>query len=358
MVTTDPVDDLILAEAEPIMMAAAQPSDGTPILVLDDLSGGLAAAALDRFDAPEVQVSCDSLADEQAVVRACAGRPGRVELVDALQPGSLTGAALVLMRLPESLSALDELASRIAAESDPAVRLVAGGRVKHMTVSMNDVLNRFFADVSASLGRRKSRVLHAGSPIATKLNWPRHGADPDLGFEVWAHGAAFAGCRLDHGTRLLLGQLPQLPETAQDVVDLGCGTGILATGLARRLRCQVLATDISSAACHSARATAAAAGVQDRVTVRRISCLAGVPPSSADLIVCNPPFHVGSTKDSAPALQMISEAAQVLRPGGEMWTVFNSHLPYRAALRSAIGPTQVLAQDRHYTVVRARRAHH
>jgi 16S rRNA G1207 methylase RsmC len=33
--------------------------------------------------------------------------------------------------------------------------------------------------------------------------------------------------------------------------------------------------------------------------------------------------------------------------------VFNSHLPYLAALRRSLGPTTVRAQDRHFTVVRS-----
>ena len=37
----------------------------------------------------------------------------------------------------------------------------AGGRVKHMTRAMNEVLGRFFEDVAAGLGSRKSHVLTA-----------------------------------------------------------------------------------------------------------------------------------------------------------------------------------------------------
>lgn len=353
----DPVNSLILDEAELVLnkTAAFEPEAAKlRVLVLDDVAGGLTSGALDRFGATEIRVCCDLLTDELAVRTVTADRAARVEVVDALQPGSLAGAELVLMRLPKSLAALDELSSRIAAEADEQVRLVAGGRVRHMSRSMNDVLARSFAEVSASLGRQKSRVLHAASPLGAEIGWPRHEADPDLPFQVWAHGAAFAGTRLDHGTRLLLRQLHRLPE-AHQIIDLGCGTGILATSLARRRPCQVLAIDISTAACHSTRATAFGAGVQDQVTVQRTSCLAGVPPGSADLIVCNLPFHAGTAKDSSPAIEMIRGAAQVLRPGGEMWTVFNSHLPYRTALRAWVGPTEVQAQDRHYTVTGSQR---
>jgi 16S rRNA (guanine1207-N2)-methyltransferase len=40
----------------------------------------------------------------------------------------------------------------------------------------------------------------------------------------------------------------------------------------------------------------------------------------------------------------------VLRPGGELWTVYNNQLPHRSALRRLVGPTQVAASDRRFTV--------
>ena len=40
----------------------------------------------------------------------------------------------------------------------------------------------------------------------------------------------------------------------------------------------------------------------------------------------------------------------MLRPGGQLWCVFNSHLPYRKELNTRLGRTQVAAQDPHFTV--------
>ncbi len=43
-------------------------------------------------------------------------------------------------------------------------------------------------------------------------------------------------------------------------------------------------------------------------------------------------------------------AARVLRPGGQLWCVYNNGLPHRAALRRLVGPTRVAASDRRFTV--------
>jgi len=38
----------------------------------------------------------------------------------------------------------------------------------------------------------------------------------------------------------------------------------------------------------------------------------------------------------------------VRRPAGQLWCVFNSHLPWRRELATRIGRTRVVAQDRNY----------
>jgi 16S rRNA (guanine1207-N2)-methyltransferase len=50
---------------------------------------------------------------------------------------------------------------------------------------------------------------------------------------------------------------------------------------------------------------------------------------------------------------MIGEAARTLVPGGELWTVYNSHLPYLRALRRLVGRTTVAGQNPRYTVTRS-----
>ena len=78
----------------------------------------------------------------------------------------------------------------------------------------------------------------------------------------------------------------------------------------------------------------------------------GLPDQSLDLVVCNPPFHRGPAKDSAAAYAMFAAAGRALRPGGELWVVYNSHLPYRTELRR-VGHTEIVAQDPRFTVTRS-----
>ncbi|WP_114561574.1 class I SAM-dependent methyltransferase, partial [Desertihabitans aurantiacus] len=273
------------------------------------------------------------------------------ELVGGPEP-----AALVLGRLPTALSALEDLAEQVAATAPDGVRLVLGGRVKHMTRSQNEVLADHFAEVSASLGRQKSRVLHASGPLRTATpRWPRERVldHPALGapLTVRSHGRVFAEGRLDAGTRLLLAAMDRAELPTGDALDWGSGSGVVAAWLARRGR-TTRAVDVSAAAVASTAATAVANGLTVEVT--QAVGLESVPERSLDLLVSNPPFHVGAAKDSTPTLELIDSAASRLRPGGELWLVWNAHLPYLPRLRQAVGPTEVVSRDRSYLVTRSR----
>jgi 16S rRNA (guanine1207-N2)-methyltransferase len=75
-----------------------------------------------------------------------------------------------------------------------------------------------------------------------------------------------------------------------------------------------------------------------------------VPDGSVDLVVCNPPFHLGTAVVTGAADRLFEAAARVLRPGGELWTVYNNRLPHRAALRRLVGRTRVVGAGRQFTV--------
>jgi len=326
-----------------------------PVAVLDDQFGALVSAVVATVAPRPVVFGCDGLRAERAVA-AYAGSAGRlISTADGLAE-LLTGVDLVALRLPRSLAGLDEIAEAIARHAAPEVRLVAGGRTKHMTLAMNEVLGRHFGSVRASLGAQKCRVLLAEGPLRSSQpsGYPVRTYHGDLDLWVCAHGLAFAGSSIDLGTRFLLTCLERPPATARKLADLGCGTGILAVELARRQpEAQVLAIDDSWSAVRSAMATAAANGVAQRIRVRRGDGLEEVAPRSLDLVVTNPPFHRGPAKDSATACEMFAHAGRALRSGGELWVVFNSHLPYRAELRRSVGRTEIVAQNPKFTVTRS-----
>ena len=330
------------------------------LVVIGDAYGALTLAAAAR-GARGIRVHQDALTGE----RALDANAARLELAGTyehrpLDESLVRGARTVLLRLPRSLDALAEIATLLAEHARADVVVYAGGMLKHMTTAMNGVLAEVFGSVEASLARQKARVLTAREPhpaAATVLDrWPERRLDADTGLWVCAHGAAFAGTAVDIGTRFLLSVLGEAVPDARRAIDLGCGTGMLASALAvARPEVRVIASDQSAAAVASAAATAVANAVADRVTVVRDDGLSSQPDASADLVLLNPPFHIGGAVHTGIAHRLFADAGRVLVPGGELWTVWNSHLGYRQALDGAVGPTRQIARNAKFTVTASRK---
>jgi 16S rRNA (guanine1207-N2)-methyltransferase len=352
LVAVDATDRLVLAEAAAPVKAAA----AGRVVVVGDRYGAMTLGAIALHGAKAVRVHQDPITGEQALAHNAI----RVGLTNEFRQLALTqelfaGATVVLGQLPKSLDALREIAQLAAAHADAGVTVFLGGRVKHMNHAMNGVLGDSFADVRASLARQKSRVLVARGPLppaepgVTAYPLRQHHLDLDLW--VCAHGATFAGAKIDIGTRFLLEFLDRMHPAASTAVDLGCGTGVIAVALARgRPNLSVIATDQSAGAVASAAATMDANGLADRVAVLRDDAMSTLPGTSVDLIACNPPFHLGTSVHAGAALRLFDAAGRVLAPGGQLWTVFNSHLAYRRALSHAVGPTRVVGRNAKFTV--------
>lgn len=370
-----------------------------PLVTIGDRHGALTLGAARVLGARDIRVFQDPLLAERALIQNAA----RLGLSGAfhhhpLGESLLADARLVLLQLPRSLAELKEIAWAVASYAHLEVVLLAGGRDKHLSRGMNEVLGKYFGEVHAGLGKRKSRVLTARmpKPEATfgDAPFPTWGRDPDLPFALAAYGATFAGATLDHGSRLLLGTLgtfatlgdlggdgkdargratapahktapghsgewigagtdPRTPGP-QHIVDLGCGNGVLAVAAALLVpEARVIASDQSLAAASSTWQTVTAAGVADRVEVHRADATEAVPDGWADLMLLNPPFHSGATVHTEVAHRLIRAAARALARGGELRLVFNSHLGYRSLVERVIGPTRQLARDRTFTVLSA-----
>ena len=331
----DTADTLILDEAGALLA-------GSTLVVIGDEYGALTLGALDR-GAASVRVHQDRLSGELAL-RANGTRSVSTRSVSNSSYMSLpltaelvADATLVLLRLPRSLDALNEIAALIAAHASPGVIVIAGGRIKHMTVTMNEVLGRHFDRVDVTHARQKSRGLIARQPISGSLAEPRRRFHADLGLWVVATGGVFAGTSIDIGTRTLLGVLDRVAPF-DSAVDLGCGTGILAAALARQnASARIRATDESAAAVASTTLTMQANGLD--VSVTRDDAGSQVEDRSVDLVVLNPPFHTGAAVHSGVSTTLFEAASRMLKPGGELWTVYNSHLDYKPTLARILGGT-------------------
>lgn len=90
---------------------------------------------------------------------------------------------------------------------------------------------------------------------------------------------------------VLLGAWVNIPITCHNVVDVGCGCGIIALMLTYRAQqLKVCGIDINPAAVKTATSNAASTPYGDNVSFACVDARQFVPPHAVDLVVSNPPF--------------------------------------------------------------------
>jgi 16S rRNA (guanine1207-N2)-methyltransferase len=141
----------------------------------------------------------------------------------------------------------------------------------------------------------------------------------------------------------------------ESVLDIGCGAGALGT-LAGLLSAdaRVLMLDADSEAVRSAIRTAREAGLT-HAEARTSDVGAAVGDERFDVVVTNPPFHVGKATDLNVPMQFILDAHTALRPGGRMYLVANRTLPYERAVEARFGNVTKAHDGARFKVLVARR---
>ena len=338
------------------------------VVVLADTWGALGAALALRGTGGSAPVV---VTDSHRTRRAVAANLARNDLpADAVEVRSPLDPLpdridVCLVRLPKATDLLDHLLRQARPGLHAGTVVVGAAMARHVHRSGLERFEALVGPTRTSRAVRKARlVLSAVDPDLEPGPDPRPrttALGPD-GEEVVEHAGVFSAGRLDAGTRLLLAHLPE-PGDPRDVVDLGCGNGIVGLVTARRNPgARITAVDDSTLAAASAAATLDRGLAADR-TVRAVvgdglRDLAEGPPleeASVDLVLVNPPFHRDHGVGDATAWQMFTEARHVLRPGGELRVVGNRHLAHHAKLSRLFGSSEVLSSDPRYVVVRAER---
>ena len=171
---------------------------------------------------------------------------------------------------------------------------------------------------------------------------------------IFSFPGVFGGGRLDRGTELLLSCLPDFADET-DVLDLGCGSGVI--GLYLRIgnpEIRLRLVDESHLAVASAKLTFEENG-QGSPDVRVADGCEGIEAESLDVVVSNPPFHAQHALTVEEATRLFRPVREVLRPGGELYVVGAHGVDYGPTLRRFFAEVERVATDRRYAVHRCRK---
>lgn len=209
--------------------------------------------------------------------------------------------------------------------------------------------------VPVSDSKHKSRVVRAQNTsdanLETAQAWVAQGQwQPVLEGRYISRPGLFNWNEIDKGSLLLTENLAALSGRG---ADFGCGYGYLSAYVLAH-HDQVMhmtAYDVDARAVEACRKNT-------KFSDGKIECvwqdLTQLPAHrDFDFIVMNPPFHEGSATQNQLGINFIRAAAFCLKPGGQLFMVANTHLPYEDVLKSSFSNVRQLDQGKGFKIIGA-----
>ncbi|MBL6987142.1 MAG: methyltransferase [Methylobacter sp.] len=328
--------------------------DAARILIVNDSFGAL-AVALSSF---RPQAVSDSFLSQQATRLNLAANnlaENSVSLQNCLEPLE-DFFDLVLIKVPKTLALLEDQLIRLHPHLTPATQVIVAGMIKNLPTSVWKLLERLVGPSTTSLARKKARLIFASLDtglIIPPNPYPVCYRLENTDYLISNHANVFSRDSLDIGTRFFLQHLPSR-QGAYDVIDLGCGNGLIGLIAAERSpEATVCFVDESYMAVASAKDNFYRVFEEQRMAIFCVGDgLMELEPESADLILCNPPFHQQNTVGDQIAVSLFKQSRRVLRKGGELWVIGNRHLGYHNYLDRIFGGHSVVASNSKFVIVK------
>jgi len=349
----DAADEYLLNQLAETELPVAQPR----VLILNDQFGALSVALNEH---QPVMISDSWLAQRGTLnnFKANALEQAELTLLDSLTApqGQFD---LVLIKVPKSLAMLEDQLTRLRPHLHEHSVIMAGAMAKAIHTSTLKLFEKILGETRTSLAKKKARLIFPQfDPSLTPPTdrYPTRYQLENTDYQISNHAGVFSRDSLDIGTRFFLQHLPKSLEQ-KHIIDLACGNGVVGLIAAERNPAAHLTfVDESHMAVASARENFEAAFADSRSAhFQATDCLNGIAPDSADLILNNPPFHQQNVVGDFIARQMFRESKRVLKKGGDLWVIGNRHLGYHVQLKKLFGNCDVVASNRKFVILRARK---
>ncbi|WP_237442955.1 methyltransferase [Sinobacterium norvegicum] len=248
----------------------------------------------------------------------------------------------VIIKIPGTNRYLDDILLQLTALVKPDSRVIGAGMAKYWTKKWPQYFADRLGHSECSLTWKKARLILSNTdalPVKqAAVKTSSYRAEP-LEMTIGKLSNVYGQDYLDVGARVLIAALPDF-NGRQTLADLGCGSGELGLcALSKNSTINVEFIDESYQAVASAKANVMTnlPGAIDRASFTCSDGLIDKDKNSYDVVLCNPPFHQQQTIGDHIAWNMMHQARNSLKPGGELWLVGNRHLNYNNKLQRLFG---------------------
>jgi 16S rRNA (guanine1207-N2)-methyltransferase len=265
---------------------------------------------------------------------------------------------LVIIKAPKTLALFEDQLINLQSRLKTETQVIVAGMVKAMPASIWKLMEKYLGPTQPSLCKKKARLIFAtldSSRTIVTNPYPSYYQLENSDYHICNHANVFSRERLDIGTRFLRQHLSS-DTAAQDIVDLGCGNGVIGLLLAQsHPNAQCYFVDESYMAIASAKENFRLAFPTRHAEFSITDGLTEFKTESMDLIVCNPPFHQQNSIANHIALSMFKHSHRVLKTKGELWVVGNRHLEYYNDLKRIFGSLQTIASNKKFVIYQVKK---
>ncbi len=331
----DSADELLLSHVRTLNLAQKR------ILIINDHFGALSCGIMGQ----DITSYTDSFVSAQAIKLNSENKIHPIHDLNALS----AIYDYVLIQIPKNMSYFEDILCHLSEHLGPHSQVICASMVKHLAPTSFDLLNKYIGETTTSLAKKKARLIFAKFQ-KSKIESPYPKSIQIEGFDepFVNYSNVFSREKLDIGTRFFLEHIPQ--GTFSKILDLGCANGVV--GRKAQLlnpKSQIIFSDESWMGILSAKAN----NVQGEFLWT--NCYENQPAHSIDLVLCNPPFHQQTTIGDFIARQMFQDAFHVLKKGGILRVIGNSHLGYQVLLKKIFGKSQIIATNQKFIICEAQK---
>lgn len=168
-------------------------------------------------------------------------------------------------------------------------------------------------------------------------------------FRFKTDNGVFSKEKLDFGTRVLLENLP-LKDMHGDILDLGCGYGVVSIILSSYVDGHFDAVDVNKRALHLFEMNIKLNKASD-ITIFESDCYDSIEEGKKyDYIITNPPIRAGKEV----VYKMLRGAINYLKPNGELYFVMRKDHGAKTAIRdiSDLYNIEVICKEKGFFVIK------